>query len=234
VLVLSFVVVREDHPHAAVVAPAARAEVRVATATILLPQRAPEVPAVAALQPSVVPVAEPQADGVAALAPEVALNPEVARGQVSAPVTEVAVAATVAPAAPAAEVGLTLAAAGVGPVLTPLPVKGVELSPVAFEGLASVEAGQGFDTGFENEGLSAKFAQIRAEVGASRATPTSPREVRRGRILSSLVLADNSLDAHRFNHGDAREVLAKAWSDETAYDGLSRIGMGGDRLTLKF
>jgi hypothetical protein len=236
VLALSFVVVREDRPNAVVVAPVARAEVRVATASVPPPQRAPEVPAVAVLQPGAVAVSAPQADGVAALAPEVALSPEVARAHESEPaaVSEVAVAATVALAAPESEVGLTLAAAGVGPVLTPLPVGGIELSPVAFEVVATAEAGQGFDTGFENEGLSAKFAQIRAEVGASRATATSPREVRRGRILSSLVLADNSLDVHRFNHGDGREVLAKAWSDETAYDGLSRIGMGGDRLTLKF
>ncbi|MCS6244028.1 MAG: hypothetical protein H2172_09255 [Opitutus sp.] len=235
VLVLSFVVVREDHPHAAVVAPAARAEVRVATATILLPQRAPEVPAVVAQQSVAAPVSEPLADVGAGLASGVSPKSEVALTQESAAVSAVAVVATVAPADPAAEVGLTLAAApGVVRELTASPVSGVELSPVAFEVAATAESGQGFDTGFENEGLSAKFAQIRAEVGASRATPTSPREVRRGRILASLVLADNSTEAHRLNSGYAREVLARPLGDEPAYDGLSRIGMGGDRLTLKF
>ena len=153
---------------------------------------------------------------------------------VAATVSAVAVAATVTPADPMAEVGLTLAAADVVPALTPLPVGGVELSPVAFESVASVESGQGFDTRFENEGHSVEWAQIRAEVGASRLTPNSPREVRRGRILASLVLADNSSDAHRFTPGYGREVLARPLSDEAAYDGLSRIGMGGDRLTLKF
>ena len=120
------------------------------------------------------------------------------------------------------------------PALTPLPVGVVELSPVAFEAVASVESGPGFITPFENEGLSIQWAQIKSEVGASRASPTSPREVRRKRILASLVLADNSSDAHRFIRGDGREVMARPFGDEAAYDGVSRIGMGGDRLTLKF
>ncbi len=236
VLALSFVVLHENRPHAVVVAPAARAEGTAVAAQhpVSPPQRAREVPGFVIQQPVSVSALESLPAVGAGLVAEVSSKPAVTLTQDVPPVSQVAVAATVAPAAPAAEVGLTLAAASVGPELTPLPVAGVELSPVAFEGLATAEAGQSFDTGFENEGLSAKWAQIKSEVGASRATPTSPREVRRGRILASLVLADNSSDAHRFNHGDAREVLAKAWSDETAYDGLSRIGMGGDRLTLKF
>jgi len=233
VLALSFVVVREDRPNT-VVTPAARAEVTVATAPASLPQRAGEVPVFVAQQPVAIPALEPLTDVGAGLAPEVAPKPEVALTQEPAPVSVAAVASTVAPAGPVAEVGLSLAAADVVPALTPLPVGVVELSPVAFEAVAAAESGQGFDTRFETEGLSIQWAQIKSEVGASRATPTSPREVRRGRILASLVLADNSSDSHRLNSGYAREVLARPLGDETAYDGLGRIGMGGDRLTLKF
>ena len=234
VLALSFVAVREDRPNTSVVTPAAQAEVKVANARASQPKPAPEAPAVAALQPVAALVAESVPLEVAGLAPEVALKPEVAFMQEPALVPAVAVAATVAPADPAAEVGLTLAPADGVPALTSLPVGVVELSPVAFEAVASGESGPGFGTPFENEGLSIQWAQIRSEVGASRATPTSPREVRRGRILASLVLADNSSDAHRLTPGYAREVLARPLSDEAAYDGMSRIGMGGDRLTLKF
>ena len=234
VLALSVVGVREDRPNAAVVSPAAQAEVKVAAARTSLPQRAREVPAVAAQQSVAVPLPESVPPLGAALAPEVALKPEVARAQETTPESTVAVAATVAPADPVAEVALSLVAADGVPALTPLPVGVVELSPVGFEVVASAEAGPGFGTPFENERLSIQWAQIKSEVGASRATPTSPREVRRKSILASLVLADNSTDAHRLNSGYAREVLARPLGDERAYDGLSRIGMGGDRLTLKF
>jgi hypothetical protein len=236
VLALSVVVVREDRPNAAVVTPTARAEgTAVATTTTAsLPQRAREVPVFVVQQPVAVSALESLPAVGAGLAAEVSPKPAVTLTQDAPPVSQVAVVATVAPADPASEVGLSLAAPGVVPALTPLPVGGVELSPVAFEAIATAESGQGFDTGFENEGLSIQWAQIKSEVGASRATPSSPREVRRGRILASLVLADNSTEAHRLNSGYAREVLARPLGDEPAYDGLSRIGMGGDRLTLKF
>jgi hypothetical protein len=234
VLALSFVVVREDRPNAAVVTPTARAEVKVATATASLPQRGRDVSGVAVQQPVVVPVSEPLADVDVGLAPEVALKPEVERAQETTPESALAVVSSDAPADRVAEVGLTLVPQDGVPALTPLPLGVVELSPVAFEAVAYVESGPGFSTPFENEGLSIQWAQIKSEVGASRATPTSPREVRRKSILASLVLADNSTDGHRLTPGYAREVLTRPLSDEAAYDGMSRIGMGGDRLTLKF
>ena len=61
-------------------------------------------------------------------------------------------------------------------------------------------------------------------------SPVSPREVRRNRILASLVVADNSGDADRSRLGQAREIV----SDDRLYDSVRRLGMGGDRLTLKF
>lgn len=234
VLALSFVVVREDRSNTVVGSPAAQAEVKVAAARSSLTQRAREVPAVAAQQSVVVPLPESLADVGVGLAPEVAIKPQVERAQEPAIVPALAVAATVAPADPVAEVALSLMAADGVPALTPLPVGVVELSPVGFEVVASAESGPGFGTPFENERLSIQWAQIKSEVGAGRASPTSPREVRRKRILASLVLADNSSDAHRFIRGDGREVMARPFGDEAAYDGVSRIGMGGDRLTLKF
>lgn len=64
--------------------------------------------------------------------------------------------------------------------------------------------------------------------------PVSPREVRRNHILSSLVVADNSSDSDRAVLVQAREVVANSLTDDRLYDSVRRLGMGGDRLTLKF
>lgn len=61
-------------------------------------------------------------------------------------------------------------------------------------------------------------------------SPVSPREIRRNRILASLVVADNSTDVDRSRLGQAREIV----SDDRLYDSVRRVGMGGDRLILKF
>ncbi len=64
--------------------------------------------------------------------------------------------------------------------------------------------------------------------------PVSPREVRRNHILSSLVVADNSSEADRAVLVQAREVVSNSLTDDRLYDSVRRLGMGGDRLTLKF
>jgi len=64
----------------------------------------------------------------------------------------------------------------------------------------------------------------------AEASSVSPREIRRNRILASLVVADNSTDADRARSGHSREIV----SGDRLYDSVSRLGMGGDRLTLKF
>lgn len=64
--------------------------------------------------------------------------------------------------------------------------------------------------------------------------PVSPREVRRNHILSSLVVADNSSEVDRAVLVQAREVVANSLTDDRLYDSVRRLGMGGDRLTLKF
>jgi hypothetical protein len=66
-----------------------------------------------------------------------------------------------------------------------------------------------------------------------QASPVSPREVRSSRILSSLVVADNS-DTDRSRMAQVREVLTSSLDSDQLYDSVRRVGMGGDRLTLKF
>lgn len=61
----------------------------------------------------------------------------------------------------------------------------------------------------------------------------SSREVRRNRILSNLTVADAS-EIERSRVVQVRDVLASALDDDRLYDGVRRLGMGGDRLTLKF
>lgn len=61
-------------------------------------------------------------------------------------------------------------------------------------------------------------------------SPVSPREIRRNRILASLVVADNSTDVERSRLGQTREIV----SDDRLYESVRRVGMGGDRLILKF
>lgn len=76
-----------------------------------------------------------------------------------------------------------------------------------------------------------------AEV-ASTVSPVSPvvspREVRRNRILSNLVVGDNASETEPSRLVQVREVLASALDDDRLYDSVRRLGMGGDRLTLKF
>jgi len=73
------------------------------------------------------------------------------------------------------------------------------------------------------------------EVSAPvRVSPVSPREVRRSHILSTLVVADNSSAAEPARVTQVREVIASSLDEDRLYDSVRRIGMGGDRLTLKF
>lgn len=67
---------------------------------------------------------------------------------------------------------------------------------------------------------------------ASVAAASSQRELRRSRILSTLV-ADSS-EISNVPMAVSRDVLAGDLSDDRNFNPLSRVGMGGDRLTLKF
>jgi hypothetical protein len=67
----------------------------------------------------------------------------------------------------------------------------------------------------------------------AQVSPVSPREVRRNRILSTLVVADAS-DADRSRMAQVREVVTSSLGNDQLYDSVRRLGMGGDRFTLKF
>lgn len=67
----------------------------------------------------------------------------------------------------------------------------------------------------------------------ARVSPVSPREMRRNRILSTLVVADNSSESDRSRLAQIHEGV-ESLDDDRLYDSVRRLGMGGDRLTLKF
>ena len=80
-------------------------------------------------------------------------------------------------------------------------------------------------------------SEARPQVAEARpaAMPvSSPRELRRAKVLSGLVLADNAEggDYAKVIHG--RDIAANDLNDAQLYDSVRRLGMGGDRFTLKF
>ena len=111
-----------------------------------------------------------------------------------------------------------------------------ELSSVAFSDPVSNEPEHSFETFFDvgAVGTTAHLALAERVGRAARTAPTSAREARLGRILAGLVVADNSLDRDGSNLSQVREVMAGAMSDGRGYDSVGRIGLGGDRLVLKF
>ena len=147
---------------------------------------------------------------------------------------------------PTAPIRAPLAAAAPIPPATPPAAQAVErpqavqalgeLSAVAFADPVATEPVQSFDTFFEL-GAMGPADQGALSVGvakASRTAPASAREARLGRVLAGLVVADNSLDREGSSQRQVHEVLASALSDARGYDSLGRIGLGGDRLILKF
>jgi len=60
------------------------------------------------------------------------------------------------------------------------------------------------------------------------------REVRRSRILASLAGAEGDSDVETVRVAQTREVASASLDDDRLYDSVRRVGMGGDRLTLKF
>ena len=111
-----------------------------------------------------------------------------------------------------------------------------ELPGVVFAAVVSGEAEARFDEGFALDlfGLSARVAEVGAASGRVGSAPASAREVRRERLRSTLVVAALGAERDQAQPGQRRDVLASALDDGRGYDGAGRIGMGGDRLTLKF
>lgn len=82
--------------------------------------------------------------------------------------------------------------------------------------------------------LSKRVAATAKPVTAQAVSSLSSREVRRNRILSTLSVADAGAEGERSKLMQGREMLVSALDDSGLSDGVRRLGMGGDRLTLKF
>jgi hypothetical protein len=110
------------------------------------------------------------------------------------------------------------------------------LPPVDFVDLASGEAAVDFEGGgaLDWVGLTARVAEGAATSGWGGGVPASGRDGRRERIRARLVLAANLGEGERVPPGQLRDGLASGLADDRGYDGSGRIGVGGDRLTLKF
>ncbi len=106
-----------------------------------------------------------------------------------------------------------------------------ELSPVQFVTLVN----PGRDHDFQGRVEIQPVVMPRRLAGADTVAPlpvASSRELRRDRILANLLAADGSGERSRLVQG--REVIASSLDDDRLYDSVRRVGMGGDRLTLKF
>lgn len=104
-----------------------------------------------------------------------------------------------------------------------------EFPPVSFVAAIKPAREQHFDGRVEVESAIAVTASQVAQV-----SPVSPREIRRNRILSTLVVADNASDSDRSRLANPRDVVTSSLASDQLYDSARRLGMGGDRLTLKF
>jgi len=85
----------------------------------------------------------------------------------------------------------------------------------------------------DDDQAQASLPQV-AEIKPAVLPVSSPRELRRTKVLAGLVLADNAEagDYAKVIHG--RDIAANDLSDAQLYDSVRRLGMDGDRFTLKF
>jgi hypothetical protein len=112
------------------------------------------------------------------------------------------------------------------------PVNAVELPEVVFaEGVQAEQVAE-FGGGFQAEsGVISADSALPSKV---RALPIALGEGRRGRILAGMLVADNKYEGDRAAMGQGREIHSANWIEEASSDRLGRLGMGGDRLILKF
>lgn len=112
-----------------------------------------------------------------------------------------------------------------------------ELSGVHFASVVNPGRDHDFESRVDVGSVVVATAPVISPVEAAepvQVSPVSPREVRRNRILSNLVVADNSADGAGARIAQGREVLTSSLDEDRLYDTVRRLGMGGDRLTLKF
>lgn len=108
-----------------------------------------------------------------------------------------------------------------------------ELPQVHFASAVNPGSDHDFNRRVELAPVGVSVALAPAAELPARVSPVSTREMRRNRILSTLVVADNSSESGRARLVQAHEVVG-GLDDDRLYDSVRRLGMGGDRLTLKF
>ncbi len=84
----------------------------------------------------------------------------------------------------------------------------------------------------DNQTQTASAQVIEAKAVVAQAA--SPRELRRAKLLAGLVLADNATGSDVAHAINGRDLASNGISDDQLYDSARRMGMRGDRFTLKF
>jgi hypothetical protein len=236
VLTLSFIVV--SHYHGQPVSPTgedspavATSAQPVATAVAMSSSAEPVTATVAMAEPTVVAVAQPvvsEPKPVEVLTAQQAPM-EVAMTSASAPVARPTELTSMIPWGLGQTAGTNDASAEQAPVSTRLIQTSLQVAATSDLGVTTLLGNALVDEGQ----LQASRMPV-AEVKPAVAQTTSPRELRRAKILAGLVLADNAdgSDYARAIHG--RDVAANDLSEDQLYDSARRLGVGGDRLTLKF
>lgn len=137
----------------------------------------------------------------------------------------------VAAVAPAVDVGTLSVTRRLSGELTPS-ARSIAANLAAVEASGEADGvlfGSGSLTNFERQ-----VAQGRQATAEPLAQMASPRDARRARLMAAL-------DSHsRLTTGDnsgvvrSRDRIASRIEEDQLYDSVSRLGVGGDRLTLKF
>lgn len=234
ILALGFVVVREYGPAGGGASETA-SPVLVANAAGDSVVRAASVPKVESVVVSVLPSAVPVPDNVSTglVAVARASDPivsEVPSGEVAAP--EIAQSGQ---GVLTAMIPWAVSHAPSGHAESARTAELGELPQVHFAANMNPGRDHSFDSGASLETVALSSGMVAEAVTVPvQAAPVSPREIRRNRILTDLVIADNNSDVERSRMAQVREVLTSSLDEDRLYDTVRRVGMGGDRLTLKF
>jgi len=111
-------------------------------------------------------------------------------------------------------------------------VESVEPSPSARYIAANLAAAQEADPGLMDEvfGQSLRHAQSRQPIREPLAHVSSPGESRRSRLLATAL----PVNAGGELVGPTNERLGRKLTEERLYDTISRVGVKGDRVAIKF
>jgi hypothetical protein len=111
-------------------------------------------------------------------------------------------------------------------------VESIEPSPSARYIAANLAAAQEADPGLMDEvfGQSLRHVQSRQPIREPLAHVNSPGESRRSRLLATALPVNDGGELV----GHANERLGRKLTEERLYDTISRVGVKGDRVAIKF